>query len=104
MSKMEIIPKGTLLAISTGEYSDHIIWGMFYTLEDIDPEALREDWLKKNPKQSRKYNFEYVSFITSIQHTLKPINHTEWNLCSYSSIDEMYIDENSMYQFKEKGV
>lgn len=65
-SSRKIIPKGSLFYVSTGQYSDFHIIGVFRALADIDVDSLQEDWLEKHPEQRERYSFEEKDFFASL--------------------------------------
>ena len=101
MSRLEPIPTGTLLIVSTGEYSDHAISGIFRVTKPLDPDTLQEEWFKHHPEQNKSYYFVPDSFLSSLHESLEALDYTEWNLAQYSSPGEMWINKEDAY--KEKG-
>jgi hypothetical protein len=89
MTEMETIPKGSIFTISTGEYSNYCIRGIFKATEDINPNALIASWLAAHPEQKEKYCFQESDFIASLSLILEPIDAFEWHL----SDDEIYLDK-----------
>ena len=50
--KMATIPAGSLFTVSTGEYSDYDVKGVFRAVADIDPNALRDEWIAAHMDQA----------------------------------------------------
>lgn len=92
LEKIEtIIPKGSLLTITTGVYSDYTMQGVFRALDDIDANKLRADYLIKYPRQGDSYCFSSTQFLAEISHLLDPINCFEFHLDNYGTISAMDI-------------
>jgi hypothetical protein len=88
----EIIPKGKLFTVSTGEYSDYTIAGVFETLTEIDTKKLRDEWLESHPEQRERYKFNDEGFLSDIlsRGLIAQLECYEWHTSSYSSIDGMW--------------
>lgn len=93
MKEMMPIPKGSLLYISTGEYSDYCVTGVFRALDDIDPNALRDAYLAEHPEESKPYHFSVMKFLAYVakRGLLEDIPSFEWHLGDYSCADSMFV-------------
>ncbi|MDA8251089.1 MAG: hypothetical protein M0Z28_18225 [Rhodospirillales bacterium] len=93
-AKMQPIPSGSLFTISTGEYSDYTVGGVFRAKAEIDPEALRAEWLMAHPDQAQSYRFQDYKFLGWIasKGLLEPIDCIEWHLGGCSEADGMWVD------------
>jgi len=88
-----VIPAGATFTVSTGEYSDYGVHGVFRALKDIDPAKLAADWLKKHPDQAESYQFDERKFLGEAFRAglFEHIPSFEWHLCDYSRISEMDV-------------
>lgn len=91
---MEVIRAGSLLIVSTGEYSDYSVDGVFRAKSDIDPEALRSEWLALHPEQTVRYCFRDEQFLAWVagKGLLEPIDCTEWHLGDYCYAEDMWTN------------
>lgn len=87
------IPAGSLLTISTGEYSDYSVWGVFKALDEIDADALRSEYLALHPDQAGRYTFNTTEFVAWVSRKglLEPVPSFEWHLGTFG-VDEMSVD------------
>jgi hypothetical protein len=91
MKKMIPIPKDALFYISTGEYSDYCVTGVFRALQEIDADSLLEQWLTAHPEQRQPYKFKDKDFLTSVAHLMQPVESWEWHIESYAMAEYMYV-------------
>jgi len=85
------IPAGSLLTITTGEYSDYTVHGVFRAIKDLDVDALKAEWLLVHPNQAENYKFSAVAFLAHIANLLEPVECFEWHLADYGNITEMFV-------------
>ena len=99
------IAKGTLVAISEGEYSGYRIIAAGNALEDLDLNALKEEWLKLHPEQAEDYHFEeyqFVKWLVVDKQLIEEVAITEWHIGSYSTIrKDFYLNEDNFAIRKE---
>jgi hypothetical protein len=89
--KMVVIPAGSLLTISTGEYSDYNVAGVFRALADIDANALQDEWKEQHPGEGDKFDDDaFLAWIAG-RKLLEPVPSFEWHLTDYYSFSEMWI-------------
>ena len=95
VKRMGVIPSGSLLTVTTGEYSDYSVSGVFRALADIDCDSLRDTWIEEFPEQKEPYRFERMAFLAMAVRLklLEPIDCFEWHLGDYSNIDEMSLSK-----------
>jgi len=95
MKKMMTIPKGSLLTITSGVYSDYSVRGVFRALKDIDGDALRGVWLRNHPEQAEEYRFKEDDFLAWLAREgyIEDVPSWEFHLSSYSSSSEMWISK-----------
>ena len=82
-----IIKKGELLIISSGEYSDYRMVALCRASQDIDIEALREEYLTLHPEQRQRYRFREYQFVKwcLVDRTVATEElYREWWIDSYS--------------------
>jgi hypothetical protein len=91
--KLVPIPKGALFTVTTGCYSDYSVCGVFRALAEIDCEALREEWLRKNPEQAGDYKFNESGFLAANAHLMEPLECWDWHLADYATINEMDVNK-----------
>lgn len=77
------IPAGMLFAVTTGEYSDYTVWGVFRALREIDTERLLRLWVNLNPEQANEYDFEIYEFLAYLVRN----EYAELSDCA-----EIYLD------------
>lgn len=87
------IPAGSLFTITSGEYSDYHVRGVFRAIVDIDADALRRDWVAAHPDQNDDYHFREDQFLGWIARMglLECVDAYEWHLGSYSNISAMDV-------------
>ena len=83
--------RGSLMAITAGEYSDHYTLGFFVVLRDFDPMAESAEYLAANPKQAGDYGFKEGAFLASLiaKGLLLEIEYGEFFLGAYSCARDM---------------
>ena len=99
MSEPVVIPIGTIFTITTGEYSDYSVRGVFKALKEIDYKACTEAYLEQHPAQREDYSFKEHSFITWAyqQGYMDLIDSMEWHLSDCSSIHESYLADDKAW-------
>lgn len=93
MSGMLPIQSGALLTVTTGEYSDYCVRGVFRALTDIDAGKVRGEYLSGRPEQREANSFDgdgFLSFIAA-KGLIEPVDCFEWHLCDYGNSDEMEV-------------
>lgn len=90
----EPIPAGALFTVTTGEYSDYSVHGVFRALKEIDTESLRDEWIRINPDQGEHYQFDEVKFLAYAAKNglFEQIECWAWHLGSYGCIDRMHLE------------
>jgi hypothetical protein len=83
--------RGSLLAITAGEFSDHYTLGFFVVLTDFDPAEQMAKYLAENHEQIGDYNFEESQFLRWLitKGLLLEIEHGELFLGAYGCADGM---------------
>ena len=61
--KHVVIPAGSTFTVSTGEYSDYSVHGVFRALKEIDPKKLADDWLERYPNEAEGDSFNESKFL-----------------------------------------
>lgn len=91
--KMEIIPAGSLLTISTGEYSDYSIHGVFRAIHNIDAETLRLRWLADHPEEAERYRFNAMAFLAAATKAglVEQVECWEWHLDDDCDASDMTV-------------
>ena len=99
MKKMRVIKAGEMLTVTTGEYSDYSVHGVFEAVNDIDTEALKECWLSEHPEQREEHRFQDGLFLGWVfrQGCLRPISTIEWHLGSYGTAGKMEVCDEKSY-------
>lgn len=82
------------MTITTGEYSDYSVSGVFRAKEEIDADKLLADWLKDNPEQVADYHFNANEFLGWVvrQGLVEPVDSFEWYLGAYSCAEGMSVE------------
>ena len=93
MIKIVPIPKGKLLTVSSGIYSDYTVHGIFRATKEIDLEVLRAAYLERNPEQAERYMFREEQFLNELTRDgfLEPLESWEMYLGEYSTAEEMGV-------------
>jgi hypothetical protein len=94
---MTPIPAGAIFTVTSGEYSDYYIVGVFRALREIEPNILLKQWLTNHPEQQEDYNFEEKEFLAWITQNgyLEVVDCYNWKLESYSSASFMSVSKIS---------
>ena len=90
--RMERFEKGGYLAISTGEYSDYSVDGLFNILEDFDAQEQMNSWaLETNRKvvngrveRDRSKEIDYVSWLSK-KGFIEEIEYREMHTNEYAA-------------------
>src|SRR5262245_35495222 len=96
MNYIKPIPKGQIFLISSVEYSDYSICGVYRALEDIDVSALKDKWAEDHPEQMERYHFKEEAFYQDVKAKglMEKLDCWEWYLGSYSTMGGMHVDES----------
>lgn len=80
-----IIPKGALIAVTEGEYSDYQCMTLVVALADLNIKSLKDRYLSTYPKQTEEYRFQEYQFIAwlVLEGLVEEQDYTEWHLGSY---------------------
>ena len=91
--KHVVIPAGSTFTVSTGEYSDYSVHGVFRALKEIDPKKLADDWLERYPNEAEGDSFNESKFLGEAFRAglFEHVPSFEWHLCDYSEISEMDV-------------
>jgi hypothetical protein len=89
----EPIPAGAIFTVTSGEYSDFMVHGVFRALGEIDTEALRDKYLTDFPVQAEPYEFDESEFLVFlVRHGLmEQIESWELYLGAYSNVSRMSV-------------
>lgn len=92
-AKMRNLLVGEIVLVSSGEYSDYCVSGVFKVLKEIDPNLFLQGWLTAHPEQKEEYAFHYMNFVDWLVELefLLEIKIVEWLVASYSKSAEMDI-------------
>lgn len=87
------IPKGALLTISTGEYSDYVVLGVFRAKAPLDVSALRQEYLALRPVEAKEYHFHEHAFLGWVvrKGLLDHEECFEWYLGAYGIAANMQV-------------
>lgn len=84
---IETIKSGTLLTVSTGEYSDYSVHGVFRALKDITYEDLREA-RKAQPGEYDEYcDIKQIIAFLATQGYIEDVPSLELHLGAYGELD-----------------
>jgi hypothetical protein len=91
--KNVVIPAGSTFTVSTGEYSDYSVHGVFRALKDIDPDKLLAGYLEKHPDEAENYAFNESKFLGEAFRSglFEHVPSFDWHLCDYSRVSEMEV-------------
>ena len=62
-NRMIPIPAGAIFTVTSGEYSDFSVRGVFRALKEIDADALVDAYLFEHPDNRGHYRFEEATFL-----------------------------------------
>jgi hypothetical protein len=91
MRKYQIeIPAGKLFIVSTGEYSDYSVSGLFRAKAELKPDDLLEEYLTQHPEERDGYNADFDRFVAWLtgRGLIEGVEHAEWHLGSYGNWGE----------------
>ncbi len=79
---------GELVIISTGEYSDYSLQGLFKIMAPFEFEAKKTEFLNKFPELVESYSAldKFLPWLVA-EGLIEDHSFTEWHLGSYSTID-----------------
>jgi len=94
-AKMLPIPAGSLFTVTSGEYSDYSVRGVFRALAAINADALRSEYLAERPEQAVEYCFREDQFLGWVARKglIEAVDCFEWHLCNYSRASEMDVSK-----------
>ena len=97
---MATIPAGSLLSVTTGEYSDFHVQGIFRAISDIDPNSLLAEWLLLHHEQKKRHSFDKGGFLGWVARKglLEPVDSYDWHLSCYGDADEMRCYNADTYE------
>ena len=96
MKKLRKIIKGETLIVSSGEYSDYMVHGLFKALQDFEPEEFLKEYLELNPEEKERYQFEerkFVAFMSS-KGVIEDMPNCEFHLGSYGISEDINLSEH----------
>lgn len=102
MKTMIPIPAGTLVTITSGEYGNVHIIGLFRAIKTLDCGALQKQWIQIHPDQVEEFSFEEINFIAwaVVEGWLEPVDRFEWYLANSGSVDEMLVYQPTGYLYE----
>ena len=94
--EMEPIPAGSLVNITTGEYSNYSIHGVFRANVELNPNALRAEFLNAHPEAKTTYGFSLTKFLGYLiqKQMLEPIESFEWGFGDFDMNVSYYEASN----------
>ena len=83
------IPKGMLFTVTSGEYSDYQVHGVFRALEEINADELKAQWIAMDKSRGEPYHFNDTGFIAWIAKSglLEPVDSLEFFVGAYNMGD-----------------
>jgi hypothetical protein len=86
---VEKIKKGTLVLLTSGEYSDYDLKAIGRATQDIDPEGLRQEWFSMHPEQADQYSAEFYAFVAWLAKSglIEEMPCVELHLGSYGNLE-----------------
>lgn len=93
IAEMERIPVGTLLLLTSGEYSSYCVGAIGRAVVELDPPVLVKQWLDENPPVSAHWRFDSEKFLAwlVVSGLVEELAATEWYLGDYGDIDHMCV-------------
>lgn len=90
---METIKIGSLVAFSSGEYSDYCVGPIVRVLVDLDWKALRDEYIEENPKEAEDFKFKPDHFIEWLTRKglIEAIPWIEWHTDNYGKASDMKV-------------
>jgi hypothetical protein len=91
--KPAIIRAGAWFTVSTGEYRDYIVWGVFRATQDIDTDAEIDKWLEAHPEQKAPCLFDERTFFADMARRglVHGVPSYEWHLGSNHMRDRVEL-------------
>lgn len=95
VKKQTVIPAGALLTVTTGEYSDYVVDGVFRAARDIDAEALYSAWVstRKPLRPGLLTAFDAAAFLAHATREgfLEPVASLEWHLPQWTDAGDAFM-------------
>jgi hypothetical protein len=87
------IKSGQLFTVSSGEYSDYQVIGVFQANADFDVKELLEAYLLEFPKQAQRFRFDAQGYLgwCARKNLFEPVESLEWHLGDYGNSSEMFL-------------
>ena len=103
-SKAATIPAGMIFTVTSGEYSDHMVHGVFRALRDISPDDLLAEYLKDNPHEAKPYRFNETRFLSAAYRggLIECVECMAWDIGAYST-PHMSVEDFTANDVKEAG-
>ena len=82
-----VIKKGELFILTSGEYSDYDLMAVCRADEDIDIEALGDEYLQSRPEERKRYHFgqyRFAKWLLVDKRVITEVPYKEWHTGSYS--------------------
>lgn len=87
------VNKGTILMLSTGEYSDYGIQTLSKAIKDFDIREVSEEYLSENEGQRGSYSCDFYKFTQWLieKKYIETVEYKEWHLGDYGSFSLMSL-------------
>lgn len=82
---------GTLVLVSSGEYSDYSVISIVRVLSDFTPAEELEQYLSAHPEQREDYSFEKDQYFAHLlkRGLVEELEHSTYHLGDYSEHDRV---------------
>ena len=90
------LKQGSLFTLSHGEYSDYVIIALCRATEDIDIEALREEYMELYPEQREEYEFspyQFANWLVNVRRSCEEVEYFYWHIGNYGTAYDMPYQE-----------
>lgn len=91
MKRQAIIPKGAILSVTTGCYSDFIVNGVFRAKENIDCDMIAKKYRETIPQEKYDDTDKFLAMVMTLG-LLEPVDTHTWHLGDYHGIEEMSLE------------
>lgn len=84
-----------MFTVTTGEYSDYYVEGVFRSQKEIPVEELRDRWISEHPEQRELHRFRERDFLTWVfrQGYFETVPSWEWHLSEYRNVEGMIVGD-----------
>ena len=96
MKNLRTLLPDELVIVSSGDYSDYGLHGVFKVTQTINLEKELADYLATNPEEAKRYGFTERKFLNELTKSgaLDQLHYTELFLGDYGVVDGVEVRES----------